>query len=368
MARHSKKNDEPAINLDSLMDALTNVVAVLLLVLILLQTDVGKAVQRLLGDLVPATREQIAQAESEVARLEKDRDAAKTMVSAKPPDPRSIEEAKQQLALMEESLKDSKVRLLEIAKLRELRKNHQTVLDAEQKKTDFILEEIRRLEALLDQTPVPEARKPDIVRIPNSREIPEGANIYYAYVIGDRVHLVDPLTTKKVVMAEFEKVRSKMLRDTVKVKKGKDRKIYDQDKLVKHFATLDLKVRDQKITVPPNRPWTRLSARIGLDSKAGGVTLAEMEKPNSEWHRISNLVRSFPRGVLIFRVHPSGFATYLKAREISDSFRVPCGWEVTGSANHSVPLDDFDVNRLEEPKPQPKPATPALPQPKRVLD
>ena len=261
MARHSKSSDEPAVNLDSLMDALTNVVAVLILVLILLQADVGKAVERLLGDLKPATPEQVQQAKDKLAQLAKDRDAAKAMLAAKPPDPKQIDQAKVQLALLEKSIKDSDVRLLDVEKLRQLQAKHQSELDAEKKKTDALLEEIRKLEALLDDTPLPQEVKPDIVRIPNSREIPEGANIYYAYVIGERVHLVDPVTAEKLAMDEFEKVRAKMLKQTVKVKGGKDRKIYDQDKLVKHFATLDLKVRGQKITVPYNRPWTRLAAR-----------------------------------------------------------------------------------------------------------
>jgi hypothetical protein len=367
VARHSKSSDEPAINLDSLMDALTNVVAVLILVLILLQADVGKAVERLLGNLKPATPEQVQQAKAKLTQLAKDRDAAKLMLAAKPPDPKQIDQAKVQLALLEKSIKDSDIRLLDVDKLRQLQAKHQSELDAEKKKTDALLEEIRKLEALLDDTPLPQAVKPDIVRIPNSREIPEGANIYYAYVIGERVHLVDPVTAEKLALDEFEKVRAKMLKQSVKVKGGKDRKIYDQEKLVKHFATLDLKVRGQKITVPYNRPWTRLALRIDIDPKAGGVTREEMEKSNSEWHRISNLVRSFPRGVLMFRVHPSGFATYLKAREIADQFRVPCGWEISSATSHAEAIDGFEVNRLEEPKPQaPKP--PAPPQPKRGLD
>lgn len=367
MARHSKSSDEPAVNLDSLMDALTNVVAVLILVLILLQADVGKAVERLLGNLPPATPEQIVQAKDELARLAKERDATKAMLSAKPPDPKQLDEAKAQLALLESSIKDSDVRLLAVEKLRQLQAKHQKEHDAEQKKTDFLLEEIRKLEALLDTTPVPQAMKPDVVRIPNSREIPSGANVYYAYVIANRVHLVDPVTAKKMVMDEFEKIRPKVLRETVKVKNGKDRKIYDQEKIVAHFAKLDLKVRGQKITVLPNRPWTRLPMRMEFGAKTGGVMLADMEKPNSEWHRICNLVRSFPRSVLIFRVHPNGFATYLKAREIADRFNIPCGWEISGNVSHAETLDDFEVNRLEQPKPKPT-TPPGPPPPKRGLD
>lgn len=349
------------------MDALTNVVAVLILVLILLQSDVARTVERLLGNLPPATPEQIDQATADLARLTRERDAAKAALTAKPPDPQLITRTKADIALLEDSIKESDIRLLAIEKLVQLRAKHQKDLDAEQNKTNSLLDEIRKLEALLDQTPPPQVRKPDIVRVPNSREIPADASIYYAYVIGDRVHLVDPVTAKNIVMREFERVRSKMLRETVKVKGGKDRKVYDQDKLVKHFASLDMEVRGQKITVPANRPWTRLPMRIAIDTKNGGVTLAEMANPKSEWHRLCNLVRSFPRGVLMFRVHPNGFATYLKAREIADRFNIPCGWEITGNVSHLETLTDFEVNRLEQPKPQP-PAPPSTPQPKRTLD
>lgn len=366
MARRSKASDEPAVNLDSLMDALTNVVAVLILVLILLQSDVAKTVERLLGNLPPATPEQIERAAADLARLTRERDAAKAALTAKPPDPKLIAQAKADLALLEKSIKDSDVRLLAIEKLRQLQTRHQKDLDAEQKKTDALLEEIRRLEALLDKTPLPKARKPDVVRVPNSREVPSGANIYYAYVIGDRVHLVDAVTANKIVMTEFAKVRTKMLRETIKVRGGKDRKIYDQDKLVKHFATLDMKVRGQKITVPANRQWTHLPMRIEIDTKSG-VSLAEMENPKSEWHRICNLIRSFPRSVLMFRVNPNGFATYLKAREIADRFNIPCGWEVNGNVSHYETLTDFEVNRLEQPKRKPD-TPPAPPKPKSGLD
>jgi hypothetical protein len=367
MARHPKSSDEPAVNLDSLMDALTNVVAVLILVLILLQADVGKAVERLLGNLKPATPEQIEQAKNQLAHLTRERDAAKALLNAKAPDPKQLDAARAQLALLETSLKEQNIRLLEVETLSKLQAKHQKELDVENQKTNKLLEEIRKLEALLDSTPVPQARKPDIVRIPNSRPIPDGANLYYAYVLGNRVHLVDPVTARKMVMDEFEKIRSKTLRETIKVKGGKDRKIYDQEKIVQHFSTLDLNTRGQKITVLPNRPWTRLPMRIGLDTKNGGVPLAEMEQPNSGWHRICNLVRSFPRSVLIFRVRPDGFATYLKAREIADRFNIPCGWEITGNVSHSETLDGFEVNRLEQPKPQPnKPTGP--PPPKRGLD
>jgi hypothetical protein len=68
--------------------------------------------------------------------------------------------------------------------------------------------------------------------------------------------------------------------------------------------------------------------------------------------------------VLIFKVNPNGFATYLKAREIADSMNIPCGWEIDGNAYYQERLD-FAVNNLEAPPPSTGPSKGA---PKRKLD
>ena len=52
--------------------------------------------------------------------------------------------------------------------------------DAEQKETRHVQDEIARLEALLDATPVLEAPPPAEVTIPRSRPIPKNADVYYA--------------------------------------------------------------------------------------------------------------------------------------------------------------------------------------------
>ena len=369
MARHS--NHQPAANLDSLMDALTNVVAVLILVLILLQADVGNTVDRMLESLTPASPEQVQAAAATLAQLTRDRDAARVMAAATAPDPAQMGDLKNQLTVLEIALKESDVRLLEIDKLRQLQTQHQQRLDAEKKQTNAVLDEIRKLEALLAGTPEPQVKKADVVRIPNIREFPSGADVYYAHVLGDRVHLVDPHTARKLVMDEFEKVRFKMLLQTIKVRNSRDRYIYDQDKMVKHFATLDLKVRGQKITVPPNRTGTTLRMHIEINQAVGGITLADMAGPRSEWLRICNLVHNLPRSVMLFRVRPDGFPTYIKAREIADGAELPCGWEINGSTGHDEQLP-LEFNRLEAPKPPPGPPPvpkpPGPPAPKRVLD
>ena len=60
MARR-RQHEDSGMNLDSLMDALTNVVAVLILVLVLVQADATKKVEMFLEALEPATEEEIAE-------------------------------------------------------------------------------------------------------------------------------------------------------------------------------------------------------------------------------------------------------------------------------------------------------------------
>lgn len=350
------------------MDALTNVVAVLILVLILLQVDVGKTVEKLLGNLPPATQQQIDEAKAKLAALTRDRDLVRKSMTAKPPEPALIEQAKRDIALLEQSERESKVKLLDVKKLEQLLAKHQRDYDVEKRKTDAILEEIRKLEALLDQTPIPKAPKPDIVRIPNSRDIPEGANMYYAYVINNRVHLVDPITARKLVMNEFEKVSTKLLRETIKVKGGRDRKIYDQAKLVEHFSKLDFRVRDQVISLGGHETGTKPILRVEFDREKGGIPLSELEQPNSEWHRMCQLIRGQFRAVLMFRVRGDGFSAYIKAREIADAANIPCGWELSDARNHLEGLEGVEMNRLKEP-PKNRPKQPNNPPgPKRTLD
>jgi hypothetical protein len=257
---------------------------------------------------------------------------------------------------------------LEINKVKELLATNQKLADEEKSKTDLILTEINRLKALLDQTPIPKAPQPTVVKIPNSREIPTKANIYYCYIIKDQAHLVDPITAKKMVMDEFKANERLLFREFIKVKGKPDIRVYDQDKVVKFYEQKNLKIRSQYISVPYNRPWTRMQMRITLDPANGDASFADMEQPKGRFYNICYKVKSYYDCVLIFKVNPNGFATYLKAREIADSLNIPCGWEVDSNTVFNQPLDDFQVNRLEQP-PEAKPkTTPAIPAPKRKLD
>jgi len=366
MAR-KKSNDSEAVSMDSLMDALTNVVAVLIVILILLQVDVTNTVEKMLNDLKPASPEQIVAAQQQQAQLQQQIKKQQEMLKAPEPTPQELGKIEADLSLMEDSLKKHSAGLMALDQLKKQVEAQKKIESEERKKTDVILAEINRIKALLDETPIPKVPQATVVKIPNSRDIPETADIYYCYIVGDQAHFVDPYEAEKMIMAEFKSNERILFRELRKIPKKADVRIYDQEKIVQFYAQRNLKVRNQSISVPYNKPWPRLNFRITFDPKKGDASLADMEQERGRFHNVCNRVRSSPRSVLIFKVNPNGFATYIKAREIADSFNIPCGWEIDGSTYFQAPLD-FEVNRLEQPPP-PKPgAAPAKPAPKRKLD
>nr|MCU0782374.1 hypothetical protein [Akkermansiaceae bacterium] len=215
MARRNRSTDAAGVNLDSLMDALTNVVAVLILILILLQVDVGQTVDRILGNLKPATEQELDSAAATLAKarqaLARQRDALK----APPPTPGQLAEIRADLALLEKDTTAKQAKLLEHEKLVALHQKIKAEADTEVAKTNKLLEEIRKLTALLDQTPVPRAPAATVVRIPDSRDIPEDANIYYCVIRDDIAHLVDLVSAKAVVMREFDRRQRELFREVV---------------------------------------------------------------------------------------------------------------------------------------------------------
>ena len=153
-----------------------------------------------------------------------------------------------------------------------------------------------------------------------------------------------------MVMEEFKFNERAFFRELKRINNKPDVRVYDQEKVVRHFERKNLKVRKQSITVPYNKPWPRLNFRVGFDPNDGDATLADLEEARGRFHNICDYIKRTPRSVIIFKVHPNSFATYLKAREIADKMLIPCGWEIDGNAYHQERLD-FTVNNLEQPPP-----------------
>lgn len=363
MARKSKSDSGEGINLDSLMDALTNVVAVLILVLILVQADVTQKVIQFVEDLQPATPEQVEQAKVLLAEAVEKKQAIEKKLQQDAPTPEQIEEEKRRIALLEKSLETNDKLLADLNELKILEAKVRQERDAENAATVSIQEEIAKLEAQLDQTPVLKAPLPTEVTIPNSRPIPSKAVVYHALAIRDRIHMIDPHTPLAMFEEELKKHRRDWLVERIK-QQGGDRMIYDQTKIAAHFKTFDFKNSQGQKTEVINQPvWPFLQIAITPDLEKGGTPLDALELPGSEFSKIVASLMSNSRAVVLFHVHPDSFNSYLKARGLLDKTKVPAGWEVWGGDSWRFTIPDVEVKRLQEPPPPPPQVGPKPPPP-----
>lgn len=346
------------------MDALTNVVAVLILVLILVQADATQKVAKFIENLEAATPEQVEESKKILEEIVKSKESIDEKLKQEAPTPEQIEEEKRSIALLEKSLETNDDLLANLEELKALEAKARKERDTENNATVLIQEEIAKIEAQLDQTPVFTAPPPAEVTIPNSRPIPPKAVVYHALAIKDRIHMVDPNTPLAIFDDELKKQKRDWQIERIK-QQGADRMIYDQTKIAAHFKNFDFKnTQSQKVELLTNPVSPRLQILITPDLEKGGTPIDELEKVGSEFSKTAASLMGNSRAVVLFHVNPDSFNAYLKGRSLLDKVKIPAGWEVWGGNSWRETIPDIEVNRLEEPPPPPpKPNTGPKPPP-----
>ncbi len=340
------------------MDALTNVVAVLILVLVLVQADAARKVVKFLEDLQPATPEQVEQSRKLLEKATARKQSITRKLAEEAPSPAQLDQEQQRIAMLEKELSRNEEWLADLQQLKALEAEVRKQRDSEHAETVRIQEQIAELEALLDQTPVLKEPPPVEVTIPDSRPIPPRAVVYHAYAINDRVHIIDPHTPLEIFNEEFRKHRWDWVVRRVR-RPGADQYIHDARKIAAHFDNFDFKAPPgQKVEVIANPRSTQLVMSITPDREKGGTSIDRLDEKGSPFSKAAAALMGDDRAVLLFHVHPNAFNTYLRARGLIDRTKIPAGWEVSGAASHRFVIPDVDVERLEQPPPPPPDAPP----------
>jgi len=161
------------LNLDSLMDAVTNVVGVLMIVLVMMSVNMANNMRKILSDLPPVSPEDYAQLQKKLEET-----------PPPPADPKEIEERKK-LAEQEdkkaaEDLKtidltdvEQRLKVMDLDAFRKQLEDARKMRTDQKAETDKLLTEVERLKALLDETPIYKPDPPTYVRLPNPRPYPE---------------------------------------------------------------------------------------------------------------------------------------------------------------------------------------------------
>jgi hypothetical protein len=170
MAKKSNQ-DSGELNMDSLMDAVTNVVGVLMIVFVVVALSLANSMQKILSELPKVTPEEYEE--------------MKKKQQENPPPPETPEQIEQKKIIAQEQLKKvseelrsvdvsdvQKIQFMDMDDFRKKLAEAKEKREGEKKEVDKLLSEVERLKALLDETPVYVPEAASVVRLPNPRPYP----------------------------------------------------------------------------------------------------------------------------------------------------------------------------------------------------
>ncbi|MFO0905095.1 MAG: hypothetical protein U0939_18965 [Pirellulales bacterium] len=381
----ARRGSNAEMNLDSLLDTLTNVVGVLIMILMLTTLNVRQAVQRIL-DLDPS---QLSISDSEVASAQKQAAAArlqreqleakwKQLAPATPPGlaaPAPGESLASLIAKLDALKAQPSVEMSPEApaqdatkKLEESKRRR----DELSQKLVSVEEELARLKSQLDMTQVVAAPPAKIVSLPNPREAPAEATEFRVIIRGSRIAPFAPAAVRDRAKKQVE-----TLLRSPQLKSGASE--IDCQKLVEQFNK-QARVIDPNFQVQLAVQQFDLKLVFAL-KPAGGETAREVVAPASELRKGLRQLKSRygEKFYIRFLVWNDSFDAYVAARSVCDEMGVLAGWEpytTDYTWTESLGLQAPCAGRPPPPPPPkpnpnppaPAPAAPPKPVPNDVVD
>lgn len=379
MARRKSNTSATGANMDSLLDALTNVVGILVIVLVAVQLSSQEAAQRMeemIAQIDPAEQERIKQAakdsEEKLEEMklalqeesEKDEIDPDKLLAMLQDDIAAAElKAKKDLLAAEAAEKEAEEKKLAAEELR--RSLMAQLATLEEKEKEFTVAKTDLL-AKLENMPTLNAPPPKEVRPPTPKDIPRNkdgnALLQERKVLvsnGKVIPFVDPGKQMETAI----KNRLKMIIDKNKINVGEGNYISDESQA--------MKLIDEFNKDPAKNKYFDLKlVRAGRQIRVEIVPTEECgEEPEKAVRGIFGTVLRNMQGkwYLRYLVEPDSFETYMAMRKVTDGSGFYAGWTIIdpGSYLHSL---SSGYNIGERP-PQRPPRDPGKPGPvKGVLD
>ncbi len=310
-----KKSGGVGLNLDSLMDTLTNVVGIMVMMLVVTQLDVRETVQRIYAALPDVNEEELEQARKEAEALRK---LLKELNGGKVDpnllakrDETSLAEQKRLIAELRKALEELKKSKVDVASLKKEKEKEEAKVDKLETAITKASKEMANLKALLAKTP--EAKQPPPVQItlPNPRTAPKGVSPVDFVCQGRRIRPMDVSVLRKIAVNEI-----------LNATRGKLAGGLECDKMVKHFEKKDVGNAFYRLKFQSIRgdPYVAIEPR----EKRGNNIEGMLAKNSLYIAQLRTINRQ--KYYLRFRVWSDSFDTYLVARAIADRGGFAAGW------------------------------------------
>jgi hypothetical protein len=198
------------LNLDSLMDAVTNVVGVLMIVLVMMALNTAQTVKKILSDLPPVSKEEHQKMLDQVKALPPPPADPEKIVEDKLKAEQDLKKAIEQLATVDTSDVAKQMQFMDLDSFRKKLDDAKKERETQKVEVDKLLTEVERLKALLDQTPIYAPPPPTYVRLPNPRPFPEKANETRVLVAKQGVLMLNEGAFVKPIIDGLDKVKSQL--------------------------------------------------------------------------------------------------------------------------------------------------------------
>lgn len=385
-----RKSESVGLNMDSLMDALTNVVGLLVLLLVFLQLGLGDAVKSI-REKHPELFGLSDQDVEKVRELEKVQEKQRAELEKKRTDVESALK-KVQDAVAAEKLKQKPppavATPLKVEEVQKLLADHQKKEETLQKEFSKLDEQLARLLAQLGKTPEPQAASNTTLTLPDPYAPPAGYEPIFFFCNDNRIICLDLPKMREAAAGRIEANRSAFewknpadkgkltpvqgsqgpRKANVKPVDASKTLVYDGKKIQDTFNATPLLLQDFKVTFMIRDTATSVNLLLQpLENK--GETKADLMGSHSKYVGVLSMFRAKKQKVYAqFLVSADSFEVYHEARALIQKYEIPAGWQIMYGAQWEVTLSQpIKVHQRVVPPPPVTPAIPPKPAPPRKL-
>lgn len=352
------------VNLDSLMDAVTNVVGVLMIVFVLVALNVASTVEKILSELPPVTELQLEELKKKLEALpppiKKPEDVKKEIDITKELAAKAAEELKS----IDLTAVQNKVKFMDLDEIRKKLEKATKDRDAAKAGLEKLFAEIDRLKKALDDTPVYTPPPPQYVRIPNPRPMPENAIREQFLLAKGRVIYLNEPQFLSAITGEFEKNKKTFLKPGAPA----DKPVYVPAKVLEHFGRARIGDRSLAASVEQTAPTSAALFMKLTPAPTAGESLAEIKNPASFFQRAVRKIKTEPNKVISFNVFNDSVEAYVEARAIADAVGVPVIWQISSIDYHRARLPGIVLDVPPPPPPNPNAPKSEIKAPKEQID
>lgn len=216
MAKRNNGGDSE-LNLDSLMDAVTNVVGVLMIVFVIMALNTAITMRKILSELPPVTPEEHQKMVEQVKAIPPPPADPKQIAEDKIKAEQNLKKTIEQLQTVDTSEIQSQMKFMDLESFHKKLAEAKKLRETQKVETDKLIAEVERLKALLDQTPIYKPEPPTYIRLPNPRPFPAKPNETRVLVAKQGVLYLNEKTFTQPIIEGLEKVKSQFEYKDVKI-------------------------------------------------------------------------------------------------------------------------------------------------------